>query len=134
MFLTSLFVCQDYDLSQLHRGLDARPDVMRNDVVPTLMPAPHYRPRPSNPDEIGNFIGEVSHTLAVRWLGGVALIVLAHSFLKAGLQMTRSVGWLWVKWIVSTRCILIIPFFEKDLVWPCLECRHILWVGVSAAS
>lgn len=49
---------QDYDLSQLHRGLDARPDVMRNDVVPTLMPAPHYRPRPSNPDEIGNFIGE----------------------------------------------------------------------------
>ncbi|XP_040185591.1 EP-cadherin-like [Rana temporaria] len=49
---------QDYDLSQLHRGLDARPDVMRNDVVPTLMPAPQYRPRPSNPDEIGNFIGE----------------------------------------------------------------------------
>ncbi|CAI9613526.1 unnamed protein product [Staurois parvus] len=49
---------QDYDLSQLHRGLDARPDVMRNDVVPTLMPAPQYRPRPSNPDEIGNFIDE----------------------------------------------------------------------------
>ncbi|XP_075694665.1 EP-cadherin-like [Rhinoderma darwinii] len=49
---------QDYDLSQLHRGLDARPDVMRNDVVPTLMPAPQYRPRPSNPDEIGNFIEE----------------------------------------------------------------------------
>ncbi|XP_018412842.1 PREDICTED: blastomere cadherin-like [Nanorana parkeri] len=49
---------QDYDLSQLHRGLDARPDVMRNDVVPTLMPAPHYRPRPSNPNEIGNFIDE----------------------------------------------------------------------------
>ncbi|KAM5138145.1 EP-cadherin-like [Mantella aurantiaca] len=49
---------QDYDLSQLHRGLDARPDVMRNDVVPTLMPAPQYRQRPSNPDEIGNFIEE----------------------------------------------------------------------------
>lgn len=52
---------QDYDLSQLHRGLDARPDVMRNDVVPTLMPAPQYRPRPSNPDEIGNFIDENLH-------------------------------------------------------------------------
>nr|AAH68940.1 Xb-cad protein [Xenopus laevis] len=49
---------QDYDLSQLHRGLDARPDIMRNDVVPTLMSVPHYRPRPSNPDEIGNFIDE----------------------------------------------------------------------------
>ncbi|KAJ6652500.1 hypothetical protein lerEdw1_011470 [Lerista edwardsae] len=48
---------QDYDLSQLHRGLDARPDVvLRNDVVPTLLPAPQYCPRPANPDEIGNFI------------------------------------------------------------------------------
>lgn len=55
------FIFKDYDLSQLHRGLDARPDVMRNDVVPTLMPAPQYRPRPSNPDEIGNFIDEVSY-------------------------------------------------------------------------
>ncbi|XP_075432622.1 blastomere cadherin-like [Ascaphus truei] len=52
---------QDYDLSQLHRGLDARPEVTRNDVVPTLMPAPQYRPRPSNPDEIGNFIDENLH-------------------------------------------------------------------------
>ncbi|XP_075045190.1 cadherin-1-like [Mixophyes fleayi] len=49
---------QDFDLSQLHRGLDARPDVTRNDVAPTLMPAPQYRPRPANPDEIGNFIEE----------------------------------------------------------------------------
>uniref|UniRef100_A0A663MVD6 Cadherin 1 n=1 Tax=Athene cunicularia TaxID=194338 RepID=A0A663MVD6_ATHCN len=32
---------QDYDLSQLHRGLEARPEVIRNDVAPTLMPAPH---------------------------------------------------------------------------------------------
>ncbi|XP_063169184.1 B-cadherin-like [Candoia aspera] len=48
---------QDYDLSQLHRGLDARPEITRNDV-PTLMPAPQYRPRPANPDEIGNFIDE----------------------------------------------------------------------------
>nr|XP_035965048.1 cadherin-1 isoform X2 [Halichoerus grypus] len=27
---------QDFDLSQLHRGLDARPEVTRNDVAPTL--------------------------------------------------------------------------------------------------
>ncbi|XP_075795916.1 B-cadherin-like [Pelodiscus sinensis] len=50
---------QDYDLSQLHRGLDARPEVvLRNDVVPTLLPAPQYRPRPANPAEIGSFIAE----------------------------------------------------------------------------
>ncbi|XP_072135859.1 B-cadherin-like [Mobula birostris] len=48
---------QDYDLSQLHRGLDARPEVLRNDVAPVLL-APQYRPRPANPDEIGNFIDE----------------------------------------------------------------------------
>uniref|UniRef100_A0AAQ5YAY1 Cadherin-1 n=1 Tax=Amphiprion ocellaris TaxID=80972 RepID=A0AAQ5YAY1_AMPOC len=49
---------QDYDLSVLHRGLDNRPDVFRNDVVPNFMPAPQYRPRPANPDEIGNFIDD----------------------------------------------------------------------------
>lgn len=49
---------QDFDLSQLHRGLDARPEVTRNDVAPTLMSVPQYRPRPANPDEIGNFIDE----------------------------------------------------------------------------
>ncbi|XP_053472816.1 B-cadherin [Ictalurus furcatus] len=49
---------QDYDLSVLHRGLDNRPDVFRNDVVPTFMPAPQYRPRPANPEEIGTFIDD----------------------------------------------------------------------------
>ncbi|KAM6300385.1 B-cadherin-like [Aegotheles albertisi] len=50
---------QDYDLRQLHRGLDARPEVLlRNDVAPTLLPAPQYRPRPANPDDIGTFIEE----------------------------------------------------------------------------
>uniref|UniRef100_A0A8C9KYG8 Cadherin-1 n=1 Tax=Phocoena sinus TaxID=42100 RepID=A0A8C9KYG8_PHOSS len=49
---------QEYDLSQLHRGLDARPEVTRNDVAPTLLSVPQYRPRPANPDEIGNFIDE----------------------------------------------------------------------------
>ncbi|XP_053127566.1 B-cadherin-like [Hemicordylus capensis] len=49
---------QDFDPNLLHRDLAARPEVTRNDVVPTLMPAPQYRPRPANPDEIGNFIDE----------------------------------------------------------------------------
>ncbi|XP_038593612.1 B-cadherin-like [Micropterus salmoides] len=49
---------QDYDLSVLHRGLDNRPEVFRNDVVPNFMPAPMYRPRPTNPEEIGNFIDD----------------------------------------------------------------------------
>ncbi|XP_078256956.1 B-cadherin-like [Rhinoraja longicauda] len=48
---------QDYDLSQLHRGLDAKPEFVRNDVAPVLM-APQYRARPANPDEIGTFIDE----------------------------------------------------------------------------
>uniref|UniRef100_A0A8B9J5K3 Cadherin-1 n=1 Tax=Astyanax mexicanus TaxID=7994 RepID=A0A8B9J5K3_ASTMX len=49
---------QDYDLSVLHRGLDNRPDVFRNDVAPTFMAAPQYRPRPANPEEIGTFIDD----------------------------------------------------------------------------
>ena len=59
--LTCIF-CQDYDLSVLHRGLDNRPDVFRNDVMPNFMPAPQYRPRPAYPEEIGNFIDDVSQT------------------------------------------------------------------------
>ncbi|GCB80108.1 hypothetical protein scyTo_0017084 [Scyliorhinus torazame] len=49
---------QDYDLSQIHRGLDARPEVIRSDVAPVFLAAPTYQPRPSNPNEIGNFIDE----------------------------------------------------------------------------
>ncbi|XDV17313.1 hypothetical protein PO909_023193 [Leuciscus waleckii] len=49
---------QDFDLSVLHRGLDNRPDVFRNDVAPTYMTAPQFRPRPTNPDEIGAFIDD----------------------------------------------------------------------------
>ncbi|XP_045149593.1 cadherin-3 [Echinops telfairi] len=50
---------QDYDITQLHRGLEARPEVvLRNDVAPTFIPSPMYRLRPANPDEIGNFIIE----------------------------------------------------------------------------
>lgn len=64
LFPDSLSSSQDFDLSQLHRGLDSRPEVTRNDVAPTLMAAPQYRPRPANPDEIGNFIDEVSRAAA----------------------------------------------------------------------
>ncbi|XP_070771698.1 B-cadherin-like isoform X2 [Enoplosus armatus] len=51
---------QDYDLSVLHRGLDNRPEVFRNDVLPNLMPTPlyQYRALPANPEEIGNFIDD----------------------------------------------------------------------------
>nr|KAF6318284.1 cadherin 3 [Pipistrellus kuhlii] len=50
---------QDYDITQLHRGLEARPKVvLRNDVAPAFIPTPMYRQRPANPDEIGNFITE----------------------------------------------------------------------------
>ncbi|XP_060041270.1 cadherin-3 [Erinaceus europaeus] len=50
---------QDYDITQLHRGLESRPEViLRNDVAPTFISTPMYRPRPANPDEIGNFISE----------------------------------------------------------------------------
>ncbi|TDH15498.1 hypothetical protein EPR50_G00032110 [Perca flavescens] len=49
---------KDFDLSVLHRGLDNRPEVLRNDVMPNFTPAPHYRPRPANPREIGNFIDD----------------------------------------------------------------------------
>uniref|UniRef100_A0A8C1Z5K6 Cadherin-1 n=1 Tax=Cyprinus carpio TaxID=7962 RepID=A0A8C1Z5K6_CYPCA len=49
---------QDYDLSALHRGLDSRPEVFRNDVAPTFLSAPQYRKRPGNPEEIGTFIDD----------------------------------------------------------------------------
>ncbi|KAJ8252387.1 hypothetical protein COCON_G00216990 [Conger conger] len=48
---------QDYDMSQLHQGMDRlKPEIFRNDVAPTYFIAPQYRARPANPDEIGNFI------------------------------------------------------------------------------
>ncbi|XP_073715631.1 B-cadherin isoform X2 [Misgurnus anguillicaudatus] len=49
---------QDYDLSVLHRGLDNRPHVFRNDEMPIYTTAPQYRTRPANPDEIGTFIDD----------------------------------------------------------------------------
>uniref|UniRef100_A0A673I2D4 Cadherin-1 n=1 Tax=Sinocyclocheilus rhinocerous TaxID=307959 RepID=A0A673I2D4_9TELE len=49
---------QDFDLSVLHCGLDNRPEVFRNDVAPTFLSAPQYRPRPANPEDIGTFIAD----------------------------------------------------------------------------
>lgn len=60
LFISNARFPQDYDLSVLHRGLDNRPGIMRNDEMPTFMAAPQYRPRPANPDEIGTFIDDVS--------------------------------------------------------------------------
>ncbi|XP_071767578.2 B-cadherin [Centroberyx gerrardi] len=47
---------QEYDLSQLHRGLDSRPQVFCADVFPTAQTLPRYRLRPQVNEEIGNFI------------------------------------------------------------------------------
>lgn len=69
---------QDYDLSVLHRGLDNRPEVFRNDVVPVLMPAPQYRPRPANPDEIGNFIDHVSQDVQDAF----SITILTEAFIR----------------------------------------------------
>ncbi|KAK7169693.1 hypothetical protein R3I94_000053 [Phoxinus phoxinus] len=51
---------QDFDLSVLHRGLDNRPNVFRDDQQPTYADRPvQYRTtRPTNPDEIGTFIDD----------------------------------------------------------------------------
>lgn len=72
---------QDYDLSVLHRGLDNRPEVFRNDVAPTFMPAPQFRPRPANPEEIGTFIDDVSDCYIVKHQ-------LREFILKQGLSVT----------------------------------------------
>ncbi|OBS67274.1 hypothetical protein A6R68_04167 [Neotoma lepida] len=46
----------DYDITQLHRGLEARPEVvLRNDVAPTFIPTPMY---PSDQDQDYNYLNE----------------------------------------------------------------------------
>lgn len=62
MWFESLFphFTQQYDLSQLHRGLDSHPSVFCTDVLPTGQTLPLYRLRPQVDEEIGNFIEDVS--------------------------------------------------------------------------
>ncbi|XP_056318145.1 B-cadherin [Danio aesculapii] len=47
---------KDFDLSVLHRGLDNRPNVFRNDVSPIFLSAPQYRPRPASSEDISTFV------------------------------------------------------------------------------
>ncbi|XP_016517188.1 B-cadherin-like isoform X2 [Poecilia formosa] len=51
---------QDYfDLGVLHRGLDNRPHVFRDEVAPVFQYQPVvYKPRPANPEDIGGFIDD----------------------------------------------------------------------------
>ncbi|CAL8298757.1 unnamed protein product [Arctogadus glacialis] len=48
----------NYDPSVLHRGPDNRPEVFRSDVMPCFMPKAENRPRPANPEDIGQFIDD----------------------------------------------------------------------------
>ncbi len=58
--LFPLYLLQDYDLSQLHKGLDDRPEVFCTDVFPTGQSRPCYRLQLQANEGIYKFIEDVS--------------------------------------------------------------------------
>ncbi|XP_068595430.1 B-cadherin [Brachionichthys hirsutus] len=53
----------EYDLSQLHRGLDCRPEVFCTEVFPTVLSRPSYRLHLQANEEIGKFLEDVGDNL-----------------------------------------------------------------------
>ncbi|XP_068169722.1 B-cadherin isoform X2 [Antennarius striatus] len=52
---------REYDLSQLHKGLDCRPEVFCTEVLPTVLSRPSYRLQLQINEEIGKFLEDNLH-------------------------------------------------------------------------